>query len=51
MTLPGPYPPTVNESETITDAQPVGEVRGHREPYGVRAMGLEFPVTHNIERS
>src|SRR6185437_8959253 len=36
MTLPGPYAPTVNESETITDAQPVGEAGGCQETRGFR---------------
>ena len=51
MTLPGCYKATVNESETITDAQPfcrVGE-RGETGQFGAR--GLRFPVAPPVERS
>jgi hypothetical protein len=48
---PGCYKPTVNESETITEAQPLCLVRrasGANEP---RARGLTVPAAPHIERS
>lgn len=50
MTLSAAYSPSVNESETITDAQPVYEGHGC-ETRGFRIMAFEFPVMRNIERS
>ena len=51
MTQPGFYNATVNESETITDAQPFGRVRRRGETSGLEACGLRFPVAPHIERS
>jgi hypothetical protein len=48
MVLPGCYKATVNESETITAAEPFGPVRGRG---GLKALGLRFSVTSPIERS
>jgi hypothetical protein len=48
---PGCYKPTVNESETITEAQPLCLVRrasGANEP---RAGGLTVPAAPHLERS
>jgi hypothetical protein len=50
MTVPEPYLPSVNESETITDAQRTRGALGHgtkRFP----VVRLESPVLHCIERS
>jgi hypothetical protein len=41
MTLPAGYDPTVNESETITAAQPVCGVRGGEKGFPLHARGLE----------
>ena len=50
MTLAGCYKATVNESETITDAQPFcGSVAGIAR--GAEVAGFGFPVTPHIERS
>jgi hypothetical protein len=51
MTLPKCYNATVNETETITDAQPFCRVRGRRGPMSLRAPGFGFPATPHIERS
>ena len=51
MTLPGCYKATVNESETITDAQPFCWVRGRGEAGKRGACGRRFPVVPHIERS
>jgi len=51
VTLPGCYKPTVNESETITEAQPFCVVLGRSEPASLRALGFAFPVPPPIERS
>ena len=51
MTLPGCYKATVNESETITDAQPFCWVRRRGETSEPGACGLRFPVAPHIERS
>jgi hypothetical protein len=48
MTLDRCYKPTVNESETITEAQPICSVRSRSE-FG--AFGIGFPVASHIERS
>ena len=50
MTLSGCYKATVNESETIIEAQPTCPVRGRSEPNEFRAFGL-FPAAAHIERS
>ena len=50
MTLRGCYKPTVNESETITDAKPLCRVRNRGEPGGFWLSGL-VPVMPPIERS
>jgi hypothetical protein len=49
MTLPGCYKPTVNESETITEAKPFCCVRGPREANEPRAF--RDTVAPHIERS
>ena len=49
MTLTRCYNASVNESETITEAQPFGPVRSHSEIGEWRAFG--FPVAPHIERS
>ena len=49
MTLPGCYKATVNESETITEAQPFCWVRNRSETSATRAIGFGFPP--QIERS
>jgi hypothetical protein len=51
MITPGCYKATVNESETITEAQPQGRFRSHREPRQFRDLGFRFPATPHIERS
>jgi hypothetical protein len=51
MTLRGCYKPTVNESETITEAQPFCLARFRSETSAPRAMGFRFPVPPQIERS
>ncbi len=47
----GCYKPTVNESETITEAQPFCLVCNRRETSATRAIGFGFPVPAQIERS
>jgi hypothetical protein len=51
MTLPGCYKATVNESETITEAQPFCLVRRYGETGDSWAFGLRLPVVPHIERS
>ncbi len=51
MTLGKCYKATVNESETITEAQPICSVRSRGGTGGIGAFGLVFPVAPNIERS
>jgi hypothetical protein len=51
MTLPECYKPTVNESETITEAKPFCLVRGSREANEPRAFGFRFTAAPHIERS
>ena len=51
MTLRGCYKATVNESETITEAQPFCLVRSRSETSESRAFGFGFPVPPTIERS
>jgi hypothetical protein len=51
MTLPGCYKATVNESETITEAQPFCLVRRCGEASESRAFGFRLPVVPHIERS
>ena len=45
------YKTTVNESETITNAQPLCPVRGRGPPSMLRGSGFGFPVAPHIERS
>jgi hypothetical protein len=51
MTLRRCYKATVNESETITDAQPFCSVRSRGGTGEVRAFGRGFPGVSPIERS
>ena len=51
MTLPGCYKATVNESETITDAQPFCWLRRRAETSKLGACGRRIPVAPHIERS
>lgn len=51
MTLRRCYKVTVNEPETITEAQPFGWVRSHSDPRELRAFGFRWPVAPLIERS
>jgi hypothetical protein len=51
MTLRRCYKATVNESETIIEAQPFGWVRSHSDPSKLRAFGFRWPVVPHIERS
>jgi hypothetical protein len=51
MTLPGCYKATVNESETITEAQPLCSVRSRSGPNELKAFGTGFPAVPPIERS
>ena len=51
MMLPGCYKATVNELETITEAQPFCWVRSRSETSERRASGFGFPVAPHIERS
>ena len=51
MTLAGCYMATVNESETITEAQPMGLVRSRSGANGPDAFGFRFAVAAHIERS
>ncbi len=51
MTLARCYKATVNESETITEAQPFCLVRSRCEASEWRAFGFDFPVAPHIERS
>jgi len=51
MTLPEWYKATVNEPETITEAQLFCRVRNRRETSELRACGFRFPAAPHIERS
>jgi hypothetical protein len=51
MTLPGCYKATVNESETITDAQPFCPVYSRSGTGEFRAFGFGVPAAPTIERS
>jgi hypothetical protein len=51
MTLRRCYKPTVNESETITEAQPFCRARNRSEPGQRLAPGFRFPAALHIERS
>lgn len=51
MMVAGCYKATVNESETITEAQPICLVRGRGAAGELRAFGGGFPVAPTIERS
>jgi len=51
MMLPGCYKPTVNESETIIEAQPFCWVRSRSEANESRTFGFRYPVAPHIERS
>jgi hypothetical protein len=45
------YKATVNESETITEAQRFCSVRSRAETGELRALGFRFPVASSLERS
>jgi len=51
MTLRRCYNATVNESETITEAQRFCSVRSRGQTDGFRVFGFRFPVAPPIERS
>jgi hypothetical protein len=51
MILPGCYKPTVNEPETITEAQPSCWVRAIGEANMARAPGFGAAAAPHIERS
>jgi hypothetical protein len=51
MTLQGCYKPTVNEPETIIEAQLFCWVRSRGEPASLRAFGFASPVPPRSERS
>jgi hypothetical protein len=51
MILPGCYKASVNESETITEAQPFYSVRTRGEASERRTFGFGFTATPHIERS
>jgi hypothetical protein len=51
MTLRRCYKATINESETITDAQPFCLVRSRGEASELGAFGLRFRIAPHIERS
>jgi hypothetical protein len=51
MTLRKCYKATVNETETITEAQPFCRVRNRGVPMSLRASGFGFPATPYLERS
>jgi hypothetical protein len=51
MTSPGCYKATVNEPETITEAQPFCLVCSRSGTSELRGFGLGFPAASTIERS
>ena len=51
MTLRRCYKATVNEPETITEAQRLGRVRDRSETGEFGAFGPGFPLAPQIERS
>lgn len=51
MTLLRCYKASVNESETITEAQPFCPVRSRSAAGEWRTFGFGFPVAPHIERS
>ena len=51
MKLSECYKATVNESETITEAQPFWLARSRSDADEVRDFGFRFPVAPHIERS
>ena len=51
MSLARCYKASVNESETITDAQPIWLVRSNGETGEFAAPGFRLPVVPHIERS
>ena len=51
MTLPGCYKATVNESETIIEAQPFYRARNRREASVPQVSGRGLPAAPHIERS
>jgi hypothetical protein len=51
MILARCYNATVNESETITDAQPFCPVRYCGEAGNPRSLGFRLPAAPHIERS
>jgi hypothetical protein len=51
MTLPGCYKATVNESETIIEAQPFYRARNRRDASVPQVSGRGLPAAPHIERS
>jgi hypothetical protein len=51
MALAGCYKASVNESETITEAQPICLVRSRSGANDVHAVGFRFAGVPHIERS
>ena len=51
MNMQGCYKATVNESETIIEAQPFCSVRSRSETSEPHAFGFRFPAAPHIERS
>jgi hypothetical protein len=51
MNWPGCYKATVNESETIIEAQPFCLVRSRGETSEPHGFGFRVPVAPHIERS
>jgi hypothetical protein len=51
MILARCYKATINESETITEAQPFCLVRGHGAISKLRAVGFRLLIAPHIERS
>ena len=51
MSLARCYKASVNESETITDAQPIWLVRSNGETGEFAAVGFRLPAVPHIERS
>ena len=51
MTLRGCYKPTVNESETITEAQPLCWFAAEATANELEACGFRVPAAPHIERS
>jgi hypothetical protein len=51
MMLPGCYKPTVNESETIAEAQPYCLFRGRGETIESQVFGFGLAMPPHLERS